>query len=173
MFRYPLLITTGSNLETSKTLLLKNQCDGSQNRWAVLFCGLRKVLGKCRCSARCRRAREMRRAARRQIAKEPLLLVMKSGKCRQNARLSMLQVVRIYAHIVGIITSRQSRTSFRKFNEKRADTIAAFIGVAEQERRVKQLCERVQNEGGIEAPCNMNSKCGCGHIHWDSKHTCA
>jgi hypothetical protein len=76
-----------------------------------------------------------------------------------------------------ILTSRQSRSSFHKINEKRADTIAAFIGVirgrAEQERRLKQLCERAQSEGGIKAPCNIDRKRECGHIRGDSKDTCA
>ena len=75
------------------------------------------------------------------------------------------------------LTSRQSRSSFHKINEKRADTVAAFIGLfreqAQQESVLKQLCERAQSEGGIEAPCNMNSKSGCGHMHSDSKYTCA
>ena len=56
--------------------------------------------------------------------------------------------------------------------EPRADTVAAFIRRAEQESGGKQLCERAQSERGIKAPCNMNSKSGCGHIHWDSTCTC-
>jgi len=119
-----------------------------------------------------------RDASRREAANREGSTSARSGKWKTQIKCTSFHVAcgRILCASRRSLTSRQSRSSFHKINEKRADTIAAFIGEvrarAEQERRLEQLCERAQSEGGIEAPCNMNSKLGCGHMHWDSKYTC-
>ena len=113
MFLYPLLITTGSNLQTSKQKLLHNHCEGSQNQWAVLFCGSRKVLGKWRCRARCRRARKMRRSPSWHSAKEAPQLDLNGGKCSENAQLSNRTIIVFLGDLGGILHRAEHGHRFR------------------------------------------------------------